>query len=202
MGLSETEVTNAALVKLGQAPVSSLEEDSKEAIYAKAIMAAELGELLAEADWYCAYVTVPLVKLAEKPVNFEYAYALPTDCVKPVKIELDGYPFFLNNLTYDQSSKSRSSSFKIEKKKLLTNTESVVFGYVSRVNVSELDDTLTGVFVTKLALALSYSLTASNTNSQIHEAAYNRKLKIAKGKNAVLMQQFHEEVEAIRVRRG
>lgn len=198
---SKTDIVNAALIRLGQAPVSSLDEGSKEAVYAKQIFDTELEELLAEGMWYCAYTTVPLAKLTVVPSNFSYAYQLPNNCITPVRIELDNQPFFFNQLTYNESALSRQSAYRIEKNRLCTNASSVTLGYISRIAASALDANLTGVFITKLALALSYSLTASNTNVQLIDAEYKRKLKAAKGKNALLMQQYHADVAAIQARR-
>lgn len=198
---SEIEIINGALIRLGQAPIVSLDEESKEAVYSKQMIGTELQELLAEADWFCAYETVSLVKIDETPAGFKYAYQLPNDCLRPVKIELDDNPFFFNQLSYDESYNSRQSAYRIQKRKLCTNAESVVLGYVSSIKVSEMDPTLASVFILKLAAALSFALTASTTNAQFQEQLYRDKLKKAKGKNALLMQQYHKEAEANRVRR-
>ena len=199
---SQIEIINGALIRLGQAPIVSLDEDSKEAVYSKQIMDTEFAELLAEADWHCAYETAALVKLSEKPVGFKYAYQLPNDCVRPVKIELDCNPFFLNQTSYADTSSSSQSAYRIEKRKLCTDSEDVVLGYVSKIGVSEMDPTLASTFILKMASALSFSLTASTTNAQLQEQQYRAKLKTTKGKNALQMAQLHKDAEAIRVRRN
>ena len=199
---SEIEIINGALIRLGQAPIVSLDEDSKEAVYSKQMIGTEFAELLAEADWFCAYDTVSLVKVDETPAGFQYAYQLPTDCVRPVRIELDGNPFFFNQLSYDESYNSSQSAYMIRKKTLCTNASNVTLGYISNIKYSEMDPTLAAVFILKLAAALSFSLTSSTTNAQLQEQLYRDKLKKAKGKNALLMQQYHKEVEANRVRRN
>ena len=198
---SRIEIINGALIRLGQAPIVSEDEDSKEAVYSKQIMDTEFAELLAEADWHCAYSTASLVKLAEDPVGFKYAYQLPNDCVRPVKIELDCNPFFLNQTSYGDTASSSQSAYRIEKRKLCTDAEDVVLGYVSKIGVSEMDPTLAATFILKMAAALSYSLTASTTNAQLQDQLYRAKLKTTKGKNALQMAQLHKDAEAIRVRR-
>jgi len=199
---SQIEIINGALIRLGQAPIVSLDEDSKEAVYAKQLMDTEFAELLAEADWHCAYETVALVKIAKKPAGFKYAYQLPNDCVRPVKIELDTEPFFLNSENYSDTRSSQRSCYRIEKRTLCTDAEDVVLGYVSKIGVSEMDPTLAATFILKMAAALSYSLTASTTNAQLQEQQYQAKLKKTKGKNALQMAQLHKDAEAIRVRRN
>lgn len=199
---SQIEIINGALIRLGQAPIVSLSEDSKEAVYAKQIMDTEFEELLAEADWHCAYSTSALVKLSEDPVGFKYAYQLPNDCVRPVKIELDCNPFFLNQTSYGDTANSSQSAYRIEKRKLCTDAEDVVLGYVSKIGVSEMDPTLASTFILKMAAALSYSLTASTTNAQLQDQLYRAKLKTTKGKNALQMAQLHKDAEAVRVRRN
>ena len=47
---SELEIINGALIRLGQAPIVSLDEESKEAVYAKQVIVTEFQELLAETD--------------------------------------------------------------------------------------------------------------------------------------------------------
>lgn len=199
---SEIEIINGALIRLGQAPIVSVDEDSKEAVYAKQVIVTEFQELLAETDWHCAYDTVKLVKVDGTPAGFQYAYQLPSECIRPVKIELDGNPFFFNQLTYDESYNSDQSAYAIRKKTLCTNASEVVLGYISNIKYSEMDATLAAVFIMKLAAALSFSLTSSTTNAQLQEQLYRDKLKKAKAKNALLMQQYHKEVEAVRVRRN
>jgi len=199
---SQIEIINGALIRLGQAPIVSLTEDSKEAVYAKQLMDTEFAELLAEADWHCAYETAQLVKLATKPVGFRYAYQLPNDCIRPVKIELDTEPFFLNQTNYDDMANSKRSYYTIIKRNLCTDAEDVVLGYVSNIGVSDMDPPLASTFILKMAAALSFSLTASTTNAQLQEQLYRAKLKTTKGKNALLMAQLHKDSEAIRVRRN
>lgn len=82
--LSDVQICSAALSLLRCNPVSSLDDEgTQEGIIAKTHYAAERTLLLSRHRWNFAHRVVRLSHLSLKPedIKYEYAYALPSDCL-------------------------------------------------------------------------------------------------------------------------
>ena len=125
---------NTALVELGgeQIPlnISPIESDTVGAI-CQNIFPHVLDTVLEAHEWGFAKARVVLALLPEqKPKNhsFNFRYALPADCVRPISIAISqeraAFPLPDN----------RSPAFVIEGQSILCNVEQAEFLYVSRVS--------------------------------------------------------------------
>ena len=99
---SKIEIYKMACIEMGADLVNSLTEDSKEVRALNAAWAMCLKGMLQAHDWNFAQKRVALALLTTEPAfQWEYAYTIPTDCVRPVRLgdsesELDddsGYEF-------------------------------------------------------------------------------------------------------------
>ena len=127
------EIVNIALARLGESPIQSLDEGTVPANMAKLLFDSARRSTLRDYNWSFALAAAPLARLAEKPVDFRCAYALPTDCLRAVRLR-------------------GGRSFAVRGRELLTNEcGTPVLEYVADVT----DETK---FDSKFAEALSYKL--------------------------------------------
>jgi len=83
MAYSVVGIVNLALGKIGVGRISSLTEDSEQAIVANSILQYIRDEVLEAYDWKFATVRKALVQSTIEPANFySYAYPLPADFLR------------------------------------------------------------------------------------------------------------------------
>ena len=88
------EIVNIALAHLGESPIQSLDEGTVPANVAKLLYDPERRATLRDYNWNFALKTARLAKLAEAPVDFRYGYALPSDCLRAIRLRSGGVPDF------------------------------------------------------------------------------------------------------------
>lgn len=80
------EIVNIALARLGESPVQSLDEGTVPANMAKLLFDSARRSTLRDYNWSFALAVSPLARLAETPADFRYAYALPVDCLRAIRL--------------------------------------------------------------------------------------------------------------------
>lgn len=165
---STTDIANAALTRLGAAPIVDIGDTTKE--HAR-VMAASYpiarDRLLAAYRWAFAMKRASLAVDADAPAwGFSYSYTLPTDFLR---IDQVGDQFV--GLSMSDYRNSDESDFSIESGHILTNaTAPLPIRYIRRVPDSEAT-TYGAHFVAALALVLAndtcFRITQSNTLKQI-----------------------------------
>jgi hypothetical protein len=91
----DISVCNEALAELPQDPIQSLDEASLGARECKRSYASTLKELLATSDWEASRVRTALATTVnDRPNEWGYAYALPDDCVNPLRLAPDASYFW------------------------------------------------------------------------------------------------------------
>jgi hypothetical protein len=166
--MNKTDIANLALQYLGAAPITSLDENSKEASIIKQVFSSNVNSLLQEHNWNFAIKRVTLSPLVEKPVyEYEYLFKKPSDCLRVIKIEPIEY------------------EFTIEGENILTNTDKISLKYVSLVdNASLFSPMFAELLAIKIATNVSYSIISNATlNSNLFEI-YQRKLVVARSMDA------------------
>jgi hypothetical protein len=86
MMLGEVEIVNLALARLGESPIQTLDEGSAPANSAKMLYPSEKKAVLRDYNWGFALRVKTLARLAEEPIGFRFAYALPADCLRVVRV--------------------------------------------------------------------------------------------------------------------
>ena len=95
--------------------------------------------------------------------GFKYAYTLPADCLRLLRI-----------LDYD-------SNYKVEGRKILSNTETMKILYVSRVtDPNEYDELLRETLSSSLAADIAFAVTSNNTTATNMYNLFQDKLKDAR----------------------
>lgn len=131
--MNKVEIINVALARLGESAIQSLDEGTNPAISAKTVYDSARRSALAEYHWSFALSTARLAKLAEVPDGFDFAFSLPSDCLKVIRL-------------------SGGGSFAVRGgKKLLTNCGEAVVEYVR-------DEDDTELFEPSFVEALTYKL--------------------------------------------
>ncbi|HYC66440.1 MAG TPA: hypothetical protein VEC14_17045 [Reyranellaceae bacterium] len=88
---SDIDICNRALSRLGtRATIAALSEDSTEARTAAIWYAATRDALLRAADWNFARRRVALAELGTPPTGWAFRYALPTDCLRLLRLASTG----------------------------------------------------------------------------------------------------------------
>ena len=161
---STVEICNGALNQLGATTILSLTEDSKNARLCNSRYTQVRDALFRTHPWNCLQKRIQIAADSTAPAwGFTYAYTLPADCLRLLKI-----------LDYD-------SNYKVEGRKVLSNTETMKILYVARVtDPNEYDELLRETLSASLSADIAFAVTSNNTTSQNMYQLYQEKLKDAR----------------------
>ncbi len=142
----QIEICNNALVLLRADPIMDITENNDRAVGCKQFYQLTVDSVLRSFPWNCAIESQQLVREVATPLfKFAYQYLLPTDpyCLRVLEIE-------------DQDV---NTVFKIRRRKLFTDEDSVKINYIARVDPGEFDSLLTQTISAKLASFLCHAIT-------------------------------------------
>jgi len=157
-------ICNGALNQLGATTILSLTEDSKNARLCNSRFTQVRDALFRTHPWNCLQKRIQIAADSTAPAwGFSFAYTLPADCLRLLKI-----------LDYD-------SNYKVEGRKILSNTSSMKILYISRVtDPNEYDELLRETLSASLSADIAFAVTSNNTTSQNMYQLYQEKLKDAR----------------------
>ena len=161
---STVDICNGALNQLGATTILSLTEDSKNARLCNSRYTQVRDGLFRTHPWNCLQKRVELAADTTAPAwGFSYAYTLPADCLRLLKI-----------LDYD-------SNYKVEGRKILSNTSSMKILYIGRItDPNEYDELLRGTLSASLAADIAFAVTSNNTTATNMYNLFQDKLKDAR----------------------
>ena len=161
---STVEICNGALNQLGATTILSLTEDSKNARLCNSRYTQVRDGLFRTHPWNCLQKRVELAADTTAPAwGFSYAYTLPADCLRLLKI-----------LDYD-------SNYKVEGRKILSNTSSMKILYIGRItDPNEYDELLRETLSASLAADIAFAVTSNNTTATNMYNLFQDKLKDAR----------------------
>ena len=152
MSFTSIDICSRALVKLGAKSIASFSEDTAEAHVAEQLYGMTLESLLAAYPWRFALKQVSLARLANAPsADFQYAYALPNDCVRV--------------LSAGNVNRGRGLDYRIMKHQLHTNGENVILTYLCQPDEADFPAFFVDALVAKLAAEFCLPLTESTTRT-------------------------------------
>lgn len=144
---SKVSISNAALVRIGVNPITSLIENTDQARLCNMLFNQSIDYLLQTYPWNFALVRGSLAQSATAPLyTYLYQYQLPTDpyCLQVIAMNPD-------------------SEFKIEGRMLLTDESAVDILYIKRVlDMNE----LSALFIEALTFYLAGQLCLPLTNNK------------------------------------
>ena len=151
---STVDIVNNALNILGASTISSLTEDTKNARISNQRYENVRNRVFRAHPWNCLIKRVQLAQNTTAPViEFTYAYALPSDFLRVLKI---------HNGTTD--SVASDMPYKIESTNLITDEATVYLVYVSKdTDPTNYDTYLYEVLAYQLAADIAYSITNNAT---------------------------------------
>ena len=157
-------ICNGALNQLGATTILSLSEDSKNARLCNSRYTQIRDALFRTHPWNCLQKRVQIAADTTAPAwGFKNAYTLPADCLRLLKI-----------LDYD-------SNYKVEGRKVLSNSETMKILYVARVtDPNEYDELLRETLSASLSADIAFAVTSNNTTSQNMYQLYQEKLRDAR----------------------
>ena len=157
-------ICNGALNQLGATTILSLTEDSKNARLCNSRFTQVRDALFRTHPWNCLQKRIQIAADSTAPAwGFSFAYTLPADCLRLLRI-----------LDYD-------SNYKVEGRKILSNTSTMKILYISRVtDPNEYDELLRETLSASLSADIAFAVTSNNTTSQNMYQLYQEKLKDAR----------------------
>ena len=196
---------NTALAELGgeQIPlnISPIESDAVGAI-CQNIFPHVLDTVLEAHEWGFASARVVLALLPEQePRNhsYQYRYALPADCVRPIRIVV---PELGHGEAVYPARVNRSPAYVIEGQYILCNVEQAEFLYIARVTEPRRWPAyFADVLVWKMAAGLATSRNNDKQQKQMCDQMYEFVLAKACAKDRA-MRNPHEPLSPWQVARG
>ena len=161
---SVVEICNGALNQLGATTILSLTEDSKNARLCNSRYTQVRDALFRSHPWNCLQKRIQIAADTTAPAwGFSFAYTLPADCLRLLKI-----------LDYD-------SNYKVEGRKILSNTSSMKILYVARVtDPNEYDELLRETLSASLGADIAFGVTSNNQTASNMYNLFKEKLKDAR----------------------
>ena len=167
---SSVDISNQALIMLGASPIVSFEDKTIEANALKIVYGPAKDQVLRSYPWRCATKTVTLAQLEEEPVSPEwnYAFAWPKDCIRVIRVY------------EEQDPNNPWPEWQVEGKTILTKKANIVAEYIFDVAEPYMDAHVEMALAAKLAMDLSYTLTASNAREGSLSQLFQLKLQEAR----------------------
>ena len=161
---SVVEICNGALNQLGATTILSLTEDSKNARLCNSRYTQVRDALFRSHPWNCLQKRIQIAADTTAPAwGFSFAYTLPADCLRLLKI-----------LDYD-------SNYKVEGRKILSNTSSMKILYVARVtDPNEYDELLRETLSASLGADIAFGVTSNNQTATNMYNLFKEKLRDAR----------------------
>jgi len=161
---SVVDICNGALNQLGATTILSLTEDSKNARLCNSRYNQIRDALFRTHPWNCLQKRVELAADTISPAwGFTNSYTLPADCLRLLRI-----------LDYD-------SNYKVEGRKILSNSSSMKILYVGRVtDPNQYDELLRETISASLGADIAFGVTSNNQTAQNMYSLFQDKLRDAR----------------------
>lgn len=155
-----------ALVQLGAAVISNIDEPSTNATYCRTMWDICRNSLMREHAWNFATKRAILLQSVTPPIyRYKYAYQLPPNLLRVLTVYSDDRV---------------NDDFKIEGTKLLTDQNNIQIKYIEDITtVAEWDPSFQEVMAAKLRAAIAYSITRSTSQTELSENLFLTKFQRA-----------------------
>ena len=161
---SVVDICNGALNQLGATTILSLTEDSKNARLCNSRYTQIRDALFRTHPWNCLQKRIELAADTTAPAwGFTNAFTLPADCLRLLRI-----------LDYD-------SNYKVEGRKILSNSSGMKILYVARVtDPNEYDELLRETLSASLGADIAFGVTSNNQTAKNMYELFKEKLRDAR----------------------
>jgi hypothetical protein len=164
---SAIDICNKALSLLGQKTITSLNDDSPEALACRLHWPLLRDEVLRGHPWNCVKTRASLNRLLVTPdFGYSYYYQLPADCLQVLSVEPE-------------------QEFEVEGRRILADSDTLDAIYIySEDDTSQYDAQLSSAFSYLLAAELCYQMTKSTSKEEGLLKVGREKLADAKATDA------------------
>jgi len=161
---SKVDICNRALVILGADTIMELGEDSEEARKCNVLYDEARQTVIRDYPWNACTKQATLALLVDEPVfNWQYAYQLPTDCLRVITTEGE-------------------KDHAIQGRRLLSNESDVAIQYIADIeDPQQYDGMLREALSSYLAYSLAYAVTESSSRAEALYQKYLNTLSRARG---------------------
>ncbi len=168
MAVTQISICNSALAKVGQAPISSITQETRAAQIINSIFSLIQDELLACHPWNFALKRATLSPTSTTPdFEFTYEFDIPSDCLRVLETETD--------------TTMIGDSWVVEDGKILSNDDEVSIRYIYRhENYNAWAPMFAEVMAWRLAQEIAYALTQSTEREKTCEASFAKALSQAR----------------------
>ena len=168
---SVVNICNSALNLIGASTISALTEDTKNARLCNQRYEPVRNRIFRSHNWNCLVKRVELAQNTTAPVmEYSYAYALPSDCLRVLRI----YNGTTNSIESDLE-------YKIEGKNVITNQTTVYLVYTSLdTDPNNYDAYLREAISHQLGADLAYAITNNATLAKNLMARADERLREAR----------------------
>ena len=167
MAVSKTQIANKALIYLGVKTITSIADAPKSAVVLNAIIDQCIEEVLRAHPWNSATFRSQPGPDATGPLyDWTNQFSWPLDCLRILKID-DG-----------------RTKYKIENKKILTNSDTIDLLYIKKILPGEMDSLLSDTVSARMAWDAAMSLTDDIDTESRMERKYGLKLSEARNIDA------------------
>lgn len=168
MAVTQVGICNSALAKVGQGPISSIDQETRAAQIIKSIWDLVQDEAMSAHPWNFAIKRDTLSPTATTPTyEFTYEYDIPNDCLRVLELETD-----VTTIGVD---------WVVEGRKILSNDSSINIRYLYRnVDYNSWSPPFAEVMAWRIAQEIAYALTQSSEREKACSANYERTLALAR----------------------
>ena len=161
---SVVDICNGALNQLGATTILSLTEDSKNARLCNQRYTQVRDGVFRSHPWNCLQKRVELAADTTAPAwGFKVSFTLPSDCLRLLRI-----------LDYE-------SNYKVEGRKILSNTSGMKILYVARItDPNQYDELLRETLSASLGADIAFAITSNNQTAQNMYTLFQDKLRDAR----------------------
>nr|BAR15083.1 tail tubular protein A [uncultured Mediterranean phage uvMED] len=168
---SVVDMCNSALNLLGASTISALTDDSKNARLCNQRYEPVRNRVFRSHAWNCLHKRVQLAQNSTAPVvEYTYAYALPSDCLRVLKVHNGTTDSIASNIDY-----------KLEGRNIVTNEGTVYIIYIAiDTDPNNYDTYLQESISHQLAADLAYAVTNNATLADKYMVRADERLREAR----------------------
>ena len=176
---SVVDICNYALLRIGGATIADLSEGSRASELCSIVYEQCRDQLLRAFPWNFARRVQSLADTNSPPTNWGYSYAMPSDCVRPLRIVIEGnrLPRVDEKIPYEVASNGTQ-------RLIYADVESAELEYTARVDDSNLwDASFINALSWLIASEIATPLTANPDYAKMAREAYTVTLGQAMAQN-------------------
>ena len=168
---SAVDIANSALNLLGASTISAFTDDSKNARLINQRYEPVRNRVFRSHAWNCLHKRVQLAQNSTAPVvEYTYAYALPSDCLRVLKVHNGTTDSIASNIDY-----------KLEGRNIVTNEGTVYIIYIAiDTDPNNYDTYLQESISHQLAADLAYAVTNNATLAEKYMTRADERLREAR----------------------